>query len=143
MINLLHKFIALPVEDKQQLLLAAFWLPLTHFRLRCFGLHFCLGLMGRLDADVAQEELLDAVGYEQARACEKNVALASRYGVLAGTCLSRALTVIWLLKRRKIAGRLRVGVNLDSGALDAHAWVEVAGIPLGQGELKYETFPPL
>jgi hypothetical protein len=143
MIGLLRKFFALSADDKKQVLLAALWLPLMHFRLNWFGLQSCLGSMEMLDADVAQQEVFDAARYEQACVCERYVALASRHGLLAGTCLSRSLTVMQLLSHRRIAARLRVGVNVDAGMLDAHAWVEVAGTPLGQGEIKYETFPLL
>lgn len=140
----LRKFFALSAGDKQQLLLAAFWLPLTHFRLRCFGLQSCLRVLGgKDDIGAVRQEALDAGQYGQALACERSVAWVSRHGPVAGTCLSRSLTVMRLLARRKLAGRLFVGVKLDNGALEAHAWVEVAGISLGQGEHSYEVFHPL
>ncbi len=142
MIGNLRKFFALAADDKKLLLLAAFWLPLTHFRLRCFGLQSCLNSIGLKDR-FARQEAFAAGPHEQACACERAVARASCHGLVAGTCLSRSLTLLRLLARRRIAGRLRVGVALDDGALDAHAWVEVVGVPLGRGALKYEVFPPL
>lgn len=139
----MRKFLALPADDRRQLLLAAFWLPLTHFRLRRLGLQSCLRSLGVEDIGATRQEVFDAGQYEQACACERSVALAARYGLVAGTCLSRSLTVMRLLARRKIAGRLRFGVNLDNGVLEAHAWVEVAGASVGRGESGYEAFPPL
>lgn len=139
----LGKFLALPTDSKRLVLLAAFWLPLTHFRLRRFGLVSCLGSLGVANIEDVPSQEFDPGQYAQAQECERSVALASRHGLVAGTCLSRSLTLMRLLARRGIAGRLRVGVKLGNGALDAHAWVEVAGVPLGQGELDYAVFPPL
>jgi hypothetical protein len=139
----LHKFLALPVDDKLKLFLAALWLPLTHMRLRCFGLQSCLRKLAVANTGTARQETLDDGQFEQALACERSVALASRHGLVAGTCLSRSLTMIRLLARHKLNGQLRIGVNLDSGMLEAHAWVEVAGISLEQRGRGFEPFPPL
>ena len=143
----LIKLFALPIEDKWLLLLAWYWLPLMHFRLRWFGLQSCLCLLGQ-GADehrnITQPKVLGSSVYERACACERSVALASQYGVVAGTCLSRSLTVMRLLAYQRVAGSLRVGVRLGDGALDAHAWVEVADVPLGrQATYYYEVFSPL
>ena len=40
-------------------------------------------------------------------------------------CLPRALAAHAMLRRRGIASRLCLGVKRSSGALDAHAWVEI------------------
>lgn len=143
MIDKLGKFLALPADDKQELAAAALWLPLTHIKLKQSGLQSCLRSVGAGSAAPGAQEAFDAGQYERACRCERSVALASHHGLLAGTCLSRSLTLMRLLARRGIAGRLRIGVKLGGGALDAHAWVEVGGVPLGQGEHDYETFPPI
>jgi hypothetical protein len=49
---------------------------------------------------------------------------------LRSRCLQRSLVLAWLLRRRGIDGRLRIGVQTDEGGLIAHAWVEVAGEPV-------------
>ena len=137
----LRKFAGLPASDKKQLLRAAFWLPVVHFRLKRSGLQSCLRWLGAERRGDAAPEAFDAERHEQARRCGRAVALASRHGLVAGTCLSRSLTVMLLMSRRQIAGRLRVGVNLDNGVLDAHAWVEVGGVPLEPTEARFEPFP--
>jgi hypothetical protein len=136
----LRQFSALPARDRQDVLLAALWLPLIHARLRHFGLQSCLRSLG-LDR-AARQETLDAGQYAQASGCERSVAAAARHGLVAGTCLSRSLTLIKLMARRGMAGRLRIGVSLENGALEAHAWVEAGGVPLplGKGARAFEPF---
>jgi hypothetical protein len=46
-----------------------------------------------------------------------------------GRCLQRSLVLGWLLRRRSIESRLRIGVLKGTDAIAAHAWVEVAGEP--------------
>jgi hypothetical protein len=139
----LRKFFTLSATDKQDLLLAAFWLPLMHCRLKRFGLNACLVLLETENRGRVRQEAHTAEDYEQGCGCERSVAVAARYGLVAGTCLSCSLTVMRLLGRRGIAGQLRIGVNLESGALEAHAWVEVAGVPLGRAEQRFQPFQPL
>lgn len=135
----LRQFLALPAEDRRRLLRAGLWLPLAHFGLRRLGLRSCLQAMGLEDAGAGRRDAFDARQYERACRCEWSVALASRHGLVAGTCLSRSLAVMRLLAREGlVAGRLRLGVGLENGALGAHAWVEFAGLPLGQGSLGHE-----
>jgi hypothetical protein len=48
-----------------------------------------------------------------------------------GTCLPRAITILWLSRRRGHAVELCMGVAAPTGdALPAHAWVEYGGRPL-------------
>lgn len=59
------------------------------------------------------------------------------------TCLPRAVALRELLARRGVGCRLRIGVRKDAGRLAAHAWVEVAGVPLGEPEAIEARFAPL
>jgi hypothetical protein len=45
-------------------------------------------------------------------------------------CLTRSLLLRWLLRRFGTASNLRIGVCFEEGALAAHAWVEIDGMPL-------------
>ena len=49
---------------------------------------------------------------------------------LRSRCLQRSLVLAWLLRRRGIGGRLRIGIQKGAGDMIAHAWVEVAGEPV-------------
>ena len=55
------------------------------------------------------------------------VRAANSHSVRPAACLSRSLTLWWLLRRRGIESQLRLGVRKGEQGLDAHAWVELAG----------------
>jgi len=64
----------------------------------------------------------------EVRRTRRFTALAAERGPLAGTCLSRSLTLWWLLRRRGIRTDLRIGVRKEAGRFEAHAWVEREGV---------------
>jgi len=68
------------------------------------------------------------------------VELASRLHLFSITCLPRALTLHWLLSMYRIASLLRIGVAKLPFGIQAHAWVDVAGIPIGEAENIAEKF---
>jgi len=47
-----------------------------------------------------------------------------------------------MLRRRGVASQLRIGVRINQGILDAHAWVEYAGTPVNDREDVGEQFSP-
>ncbi|GAB2686584.1 hypothetical protein GCM10027037_05690 [Mucilaginibacter koreensis] len=49
---------------------------------------------------------------------------------LKGRCLSRSLAMQYALLRRGVSTDLRIGVNIEKGIFDAHAWLERKGIIL-------------
>ena len=59
---------------------------------------------------------------------------ADRHGPVHPTCLTKSLTLWWLLARQGIASDLRIGVRREQGKLEAHAWVERDGIALNEAE---------
>lgn len=137
----LSKFFRLSAANRKEVLLAAVWLPLAHFRLKRRGLKSCLESLGVEEIGLAPWRAFAAADrYEQALECRRNVAAAARYGVVAGTCLSRSLTVLKLLANRGITGQLLIGVDLQDGTLEAHAWVEVEGVPLEEGVQSFRPF---
>ncbi|MEZ4728989.1 MAG: lasso peptide biosynthesis B2 protein [Caldilineaceae bacterium] len=69
--------------------------------------------------------------------------LAIRYAPHRGNCLSRSLTLWWLLQRQGIDSDLRIGVRQLYGLFQAHAWIEYAGQPLNESPQvrhRYATF---
>jgi hypothetical protein len=68
--------------------------------------------------------------------------LAARHGIFQATCLTRSLLLEWMLRRRGVAAEMRIGVRLNGGRLDAHAWVEHAGIPVNDRPDVAERFRP-
>jgi Transglutaminase-like superfamily len=55
---------------------------------------------------------------------------AARHIPVRTNCLERSLVLWWLLERRGIGARLRLGARKDQGRFEAHAWVEVRGAML-------------
>lgn len=67
----------------------------------------------------------------------------ARRSPIAVSCLTRSAVLAWLLRRRGIAARLRVGVRILDGRMEAHAWLEHEGVPLNdtvQAVKHFQTF---
>ncbi|HEX3531555.1 MAG TPA: lasso peptide biosynthesis B2 protein [Thermoanaerobaculia bacterium] len=56
---------------------------------------------------------------------------AARHHVRRTACLERSLALQVLLARRGCSSELKIGVRRDGETLHAHAWIEVAGKPVG------------
>jgi hypothetical protein len=72
------------------------------------------------------------------------VAAAARRGPIRASCLVRGLVTTFLLRRHGFDARLRVGVRLLEGRLEAHAWTEFDGMALAEAAdvaERYEPFP--
>jgi len=121
----LQQFLALTAPERRTFLAAMALLPLFWIGLRTIGLqrlqtrlqHKPLPQPARLTADE-----LPRLG--------KLVNSAAHHALGPANCLTRSLYLWWLLRRRGIDSQLRIGVRLNEGALDAHAWVEHTGIPI-------------
>lgn len=62
---------------------------------------------------------------EFARAVERRVSAAARHLPLATNCLDQSMTLWWMLRRRGVAGKLRIGARKGTARFEAHAWVEL------------------
>ena len=67
--------------------------------------------------------------------------IAGRRGAISVTCLRQSLLIYWLLRRRGLAPELKLGVRKEQATFDAHAWVELQGVALGQSDLAHSPFP--
>lgn len=56
----------------------------------------------------------------------------ARRSIPRASCLPRSIVLWALLRRMGIEGRLRFGVKRQGSGVDAHAWVEVNGEPVGE-----------
>ena len=121
----LSKFLALTAAEKRLFLKTAMLSPLFWLGLRVFGL-------ARLQAWIEHSPRAKKTSYSvtELQGIGTLVNSAAHYAPGPVTCLTRSLLLRWLLRRRGIASDLRIGVQLVQGRLDAHAWVEVAGVPI-------------
>ena len=141
----LHHFRQLDRSTRRLLYRSLIGLPLTHLSLRLLGLKRSQRLLATSarSADPLQPTLVrsaDPLQPTSARSadllqptlvrCHRALALARRYGLSGGNCLSRSLWLAHLLQRHGIACDLRIGVHKDSKAFTAHAWLEINGQPI-------------
>lgn len=75
--------------------------------------------------------------------CEGEAALirVRRRTPWAGRCLSRALSLWWILRWQGVEASLNIGVRLVADKLEAHAWVVHAGRVLADSADVSEQFP--
>ena len=81
--------------------------------------------------------------FEEAVAVARRVGRAAAYTHRPQRGLPRPGTRPGLLRRRGIPASLRIGVRRDAGRIAAHAWIEVAGTPLGEPAAVEERFVAL
>ena len=118
-------FWQLSAPERRLLIQSLGLLPLTSVGLRLFGLRKCqAALLALVPADPAWAGP-DASLF--AGAASRMVRLAAVRGISRPLCLPRSLVLWFLLRRRKIDARLRIGVRRHSEEFDAHAWVEWSG----------------
>lgn len=97
--------------------------------------------------DYEQQSVAEVVSAVRAKAeiMHESVRLAERCHPLKTACLGKSLVLVKMLRERNISAQLRIGVNLSSEnlrgqnqadslapLLASHAWVELAGVPVGE-----------
>ena len=77
----------------------------------------------------------------EARATADAVALVAGRSVVGARCLGRSLVLWFLLRRRGVDVELVIGADAArGGALPAHAWVELDGVPVNDAPDVRERF---
>lgn len=119
------------------LLGAVIWLPLFWLGLRILGLRRFQNWLRRdrprIDSSLSSDKIARIATL---------VNTAASHAPFPASCLTRSLLLGWILRRRGVASRLRIGVRLTGGVLDAHAWVEYAGIPINDRPDVCDEFAP-
>ena len=143
MMTNIEKFRALSFARQRIVLKAAILLPFFRSGLHLVGLRRIQGWLGRATLPAGAP-----LSLEEAKDMGNLVNIASRHTLGSVTCLTRSLLLDWMLHRLGVASQLRIGVHITQGALDAHAWVEVAGVPvndqpnIGEQFAPFENIPP-
>lgn len=69
------------------------------------------------------------------------VSRASAYGLFRPRCLVRSLAIQRMLRRRGItSSSLGIGVRVQQGSFEAHAWVELDGAIVGDTPAHVQSF---
>jgi hypothetical protein len=71
------------------------------------------------------------------------VRVASRYSLLPVSCLERALVLQAVLRHYGFSSELQIGVSRTDRLLQAHAWLEHQGTPIGEPADPVAAFRPL
>jgi len=133
----LARYRALPRADRRILHSATLLLPVAWLGLHVAGLQRMQAWAQRSRAPERDDFPL-----EEAAAIGTLVNIAARHSPWPATCLTRSLVLVRMLRRRGAAARLCIGVRLEDGALDAHAWVELEGVPVNDAPDVAEKFAP-
>ena len=116
-------FLALSPPDQRLVIETVIVQPFVPVGLRLLGFRRCRRVLLWL-TPIAGSSLARAAASESARRAARLVEACGRTCSVGATCLSRSLTLWWLLRRRGIPVHLCIGVRKPAGALEAHAWVE-------------------
>lgn len=133
------QFANLSWVQKRVLMAAWLWLPVFWICLRTAGLN-------RFESWLQHKPIVtrqsSPVSHDEIQSVAEAVNIAANHTPFHATCLSRSLLLCWLLRRRGVASEVRIGVNLASGTLRAHAWVDCAGRPVNDRSDIADEFKP-
>jgi hypothetical protein len=122
------RFLVLTWPERRVFLAAFVLLPLFKLGLRVAGLRRVQSWLERPRQTAGGRDGLDI------KRIGALVNSAAHHGLGPANCLTRSLYLVWLLRRRGVNAELRIGVRMNGASLDAHAWVEYAGVPINDRE---------
>ena len=144
MSNLNHKiqqWRALQSWERSLLVKLFFLLPLGWLVYKAFGFNRARQFAEpKLPADSTGGEQ-SAVEYAQR--CAELTAIAARHGLYKANCLHQSLALCRVLRQQAMPARIRIGMRPNAQPFQAHAWVELDGIALGQSVDEYKAFDSL
>ncbi len=116
--------------------------PIVHVALRLFGYSRLQQVLCRMSPSPRPDEDSRHGGSAAELACVVRNAVHSlqRYSPIPGSCLSRSLTLWWLLRRRGLRTSLLLGTRRVNGSFQAHAWLTYHGQPLNAGGRVHENY---
>lgn len=130
-----RRFRKRPREDRALILQAAVLLPLTQTGLRSFGFRRWKELIEKFSLAARAPRKLSANTQREITGCAvRAVRSVELHGLTTPNCLERSMTLWWLLQRDGIAGELHIGARKVDGRFEAHAWVELGGQVLNDGD---------
>jgi len=134
------RWLNLPAADKRTLAVFVLSLPLVDIALRTIGLKRTQRWLQLWNRRAQPRPCLEA-DTRTAQNMARLAAIAGAHGIYPITCLRQALLVQSRLRREGLPALLRIGTRKDmNGLVDAHAWVELDGVALGQSSLDYLLF---
>ena len=120
---------------------ALLMLPLTTLGLQLFGYKTVQTVL-KLSLPVNSISS-DSEALPKAQKIAKMIRIAAAHGPFGATCLTQSMVLCRCLQRQGIGCDLRLGARVENGDFEAHAWVEVDGVPVNDTEDVRERFRPL
>jgi hypothetical protein len=127
-------------EELGTLLEAVLLLPLTRAALLLLGLRRWQATLSRFSG--LPTATVRPGDDRQAQLAARCVAAAAARFAPGDTCLSQAVVLWWLLRRRGLDSGLHIGVRKSCDRLEAHAWIEYRGTHLGARPDTIQTYRP-
>ncbi|HKY03660.1 MAG TPA: lasso peptide biosynthesis B2 protein [Blastocatellia bacterium] len=134
----LGKVACLSRTERRVMVEAALMLPIVIAALRLFGFRRTQSALARLSPLGKRPQPGRLT--ERAASCARFVRKAASHAPLRANCLHQSLTLWGLLRLHGIESELRFGARKLDSALEAHAWVEHAGVVVNDGEDVREHF---
>ena len=128
-IRKLRRFRELDGNSRWLLLESFFWLSLVSLSLKYYGVKSTQASLVRL-LPSAKLPVEKKDRHTKIVTTIKMVQLSAKYCQPWAKCLQKSLVLWSLLRRQSIDSDLRIGVQLDKGEFEAHAWVECEGYVL-------------
>jgi hypothetical protein len=129
-----RKFQQLPPRDRWTLIQALVLLPLTAATLRVLSFARVHAVLSSLP-----KAARPPLPVERVTAIARLLQSANDAGFVRVTCLPHSLVLWWILRRRGGDAVLRFGVR-KATEIEAHAWVEHAGVALNDDADVHERF---
>jgi len=100
-------------------------------------------LLVRIELEAAAPREVSREHLRLARRYARRIALAAHICPVGARCLHRSLVLHMWLRRQGLPSRLRFGVWKAEGDLRAHAWVELAGVPVNDDRRALQGISPM
>jgi len=134
-----RRFNALERPAQELFLRAIVLLPLIALSLRWLGFRATQAGLKRFLSNVHPERD-PALVSKDAAVTARMVNAADRHGLVHPSCLTKSLTLWWLLARQRISSHLRIGIRKEEEKFEAHAWVERDGTALNEPDEHYHHY---
>ena len=144
MISAWTRFWKLSARERHYFFMGALLLPATVVSLRMFNFRSVQRSLERWYSDAVRTDTRnDTAIFAEVQTASRMVDAASRYGLARGNCLSKSMTLWWLLRRQSIPVQLQLGARKTGAQFEAHAWVEMDGRVVNDSEdvrMRYSPF---
>jgi hypothetical protein len=135
-----QRYKALDPETRKLFRRAVTLLPRIAFSLRFRGFKKTReALQKKLSPGSLKETGKEKTAEKVEKTC-RMVKAAAHHGLVRPSCLAESLALWYLLQRRSIPARLRIGVRKLPEKFEAHAWVEYEGAALNQTEELHQHY---